>query len=411
MTLKGTSIRLSAACAIALAGALGASPVCADAVTDWNIRSGQLVSSAGLSTPAANRVMALVQTAAFDAANAISRRYASAAPTIEAAAGASIDAAIAAAHRAALTPLLPASRAAIDEAYRTALSALPDDTATRNGVAVGDRAAAAVLAARANDGAEATAEYRPSTTAGAYVPTVMPLVTQWPQRRPWLMSRPDQFRPGPPPALRSADWARDYGEIRAIGGARSRTRTAEQTAVARFWETSLPPIFHGLVRGVALMPGRDVTQNARLFAMVAQATDDAVIAVFDAKYHYGFWRPVTAIRNGDLDGNDATAREAAWLPLIETPLHPEYPCAHCIVAATVGTILRADVGDGPQPVWTTTSVSAVGAARRWATVDDFIQEVSDARVHGGLHFRTSTQVAIAMGRQIGALAVARAPRN
>ena len=120
----------------------------------------------------------------------------------------------------------------------------------------------------------------------------MPAAPQWPQRKPWLMTSAAQFRPGPPPALASEAWARDYNEVKALGGKHSTLRTAEQTEIARFWEYSLPPIYHGVVRSVADAPGRDVTQNARLFAAVAQAMDDAMIAVFDAKYHYNFWRPV-----------------------------------------------------------------------------------------------------------------------
>jgi hypothetical protein len=161
------------------------------------------------------------------------------------------------------------------------------------------------------------------------------------------------------------------------------------------------------VRSVATMPGREVTQIARLFMAVTQATDDALIAVFDAKYHYNFWRPVTAIRNGDIDGNDATERDASWTPFIDTPMHPEYPCAHCIVSATVGAVLQAEIDTGPIPTLTTTSVTANGAARRWTTIDDFIQEVAQARIYDGVHYRTSTEVGMAMGKQIGALAVAK----
>ena len=180
--------------------------------------------------------------------------------------------------------------------------------------------------------APAAAEtYRPHTTAGVYVPTVIPVVPQWPQRKPWVMTSAAQFRPGPPPTLTSEVWARDYNEIKALGGKNSTRRTAEQTEIARFWEATAPPIYHGVVRSVATVPGREVTQNARLFAAVTQATDDALIAVFDAKYHYNFWRPVTAIRNGDIDGNDATERDPSWTPFIDTPMHPEYPCAHCIL--------------------------------------------------------------------------------
>ena len=148
-----------------------------------------------------------------------------------------------------------------------------------------------------------------------------------------------------------------------------------------------------------------MTQNARMFAAVAQAMDDAMISVFDAKYHYNFWRPATAIRNGDIDGNDATQREASWTSFIDAPMHPEYPSAHSILAAAVGTVLKAEIGKGPMPVLTTTSPTAKGASRRWTNLDDFMREVGDARIYEGIHYRTSTDVGTAMGKQIGALTV------
>jgi len=126
--------------------------------------------------------------------------------------------------------------------------------------------------------------------------------------------------------------------------------------------------------------------------------------VFDAKYQYAFWRPVTAIRNGDKDGNDATERDGSWSPLIETPMHPEYPCAHCILAATVGTVVQAEIGDGPAPVLSTTSYMIEGSRRSWKTIEDFIQEVANARIYDGVHYRNSTDAGIAMGRKIGELA-------
>jgi hypothetical protein len=266
---------------------------------------------------------------------------------------------------------------------------------------------------RADDAASAREAYRPQVTAGVYVPTAVPAAPQWPQRRPWLMTSAEQFRPGPPPPLGSAAWAQDYNEIKALGEKTSSVRSAEQTATARFWEATLPPIYHGIVRSVASSPGREVTRNARLFAAVTQAVDDAMIAVFAAKYHYAFWRPITAIRNGDLDGNDATERAASWVPLIETPMHPEYPCAHCIVAATIGAVLRAEIGAGATPPLTTSSPTAGGAVRTWPTIEAFVAEVANARVYAGVHYRSSTKVGAAMGAQIGALAAAKhlqAPR-
>ena len=383
----------------------------ADVVTDWNITAGDIAVAAKLPPPPTYRVMAIVQSAVYEAVNAITKRYPPDRVKLDAAPGASVEAAVAEANRATLSQLVPSQQAAIDSAYQAALSAIPPGQAKTAGLAVGEKAAAAILAWRAEDGAATGETYRPHTTAGVYVPTVIPAVPQWPQRTPWLMTSPAQFRPGPPPPLTSEVWARDYNEIKALGSKNSTRRTAEQTAIARFWEATMPPIYHGVVRSVATLPGREVTQNARLFAAVTQAMDDALIAVMDAKYHYNLWRPITAIRNGDIDGNDATEREPSWTPFIDTPMHPEYPCAHCIVSGAVGTVLHAEVGTSPMPTLTTTSVTAQGAARSWTTIDDFMQEVANARIYDGVHYRTSTEVGTAMGKQIGELAVAKYLRS
>jgi hypothetical protein len=393
---------------LAIAVSLAAAPAArADAVTDWNIKAGTVVVDARLGPPVGNRVMAIVQTSVYEAANGITKRYPATSLKLEAEPGASVDAAVAAANQATLAKLVPSQATAVESAYAAALARIADGPAKTGGIAIGQRAAAAILALRADDGATAAEAYRPATTAGVYVPTAIPAASHWPQRKPWLMSDPAQFRPGPPPALTSALWLRDYNEIKALGGKRSTLRSAEQTDIATFWEATMPPIYHGLVRSVANVASRDMTQNARLFAAVAQAADDALIAVFDAKYTYNFWRPVTAIRNGDIDGNDGTERDPSWSPFIDTPMHPEYPCAHCSVAGAVATVLRAEIGTGPAPILTTTSDSAKGAARTWKNVDDFMQEVANARIYDGVHYRTSTEVGLAMGKRIGALAVSR----
>jgi hypothetical protein len=201
---------------------------------------------------------------------------------------------------------------------------------------------------RTEDNTASPDVYRPHAAAGTYVPTVVPAVPQWSARKPWHMASAGQFRPAAPPALTSEEWARDFNEVKAFGGKTSSRRSVEQTEIARFWEYSLPPIYYGVVRSVADMPGRDVASNARLFATVAQAMDDALIGIFDAKYHYNFWRPVTAIRNGDIDGNDATQRDAAWSPLIDTPMHPEFPSGHSILAASVARCSRRRSAPGPR---------------------------------------------------------------
>lgn len=375
-------------------GALCTTAARADAVTDWNILSGEVIVEAKIGTPPAVRVMAIVQTAAHQAVQTATQR------------GSTVEAALAAAHRMALAKLLPAQQAMIDAAYRAALGRIADSSAKFDGIADGEAAANAVLAARVDDGAAAPETHRPHTTAGVYVPTATPAVTQWPQRKPWLMTRAAQFRPAAPPALTSDAWARDFNEVKAFGGRTSTRRSAEQTEVARFWDYSAPPVYHALVRSVALQPGRDVARNARLFAAVAQAMDDALIAVFDAKYHYKLWRPVTAIRNADLDANDATVPDAGWTPLIDVPMHPEYPSAHSVLASALGTVLEAEIGAEPMPVLETSSPTAKGATRRYASVGALVQEVGDARIWGGIHYRTATEVGARMGRQVGGLAAA-----
>ena len=239
---------------------------------------------------------------------------------------------------------------------------------------------------------------------------MLPAVPNWGKRKPWAMTSGSQFRPGPPPALTSERWARDYNEIKALGAKNSTQRTPEQTAIARFWEATAPVVYWPVVRSVAVAPGRDVTTNARLLAIAAMAMDDGLIAVFDAKYTYNLWRPITAIRNGDADGNDATERDPSWTPFIDTPMHPEYPCAHCIVSGSLGAVLRAELGTGPVPNLSSSSYTAGGAVRTWKTVDDFVQEVAVARIYDGVHYRNSTEVGTGMGKKIGELAVKSFPK-
>lgn len=374
-------------------------PAHADVVVDWNEKANQWIADSRLGTPPAIRALALAQTAVYEAVRAAGTR-------------ASVDAAVAAANHAVLHPLLPEQREPIAAAYQTALAGIAPGAHKDAGIAAGEQAAAAVLRQRADDtgaiaAAAAAANYRPHTSAGAYVPTAMPALPHWAQRKPWLMSSAAQFRAAAPPALASAHWAREYNEVKELGARASTRRSAEQTEIARFWEYSLPSIYYGVLRSVALQPGRDSARNARLYAAAAQAMDDAMIGVFEAKYHYQFWRPLSAIRNGDIDGNDATARDAAWTSLIEAPLHPEYPSAHAILAASVGAVLKAETRATPTPQLATSSPTARGATRRWNSVDAFVQEVADARVYAGIHYRVATQAGMTMGQQIGELAAAK----
>ena len=226
-------------------------------------------------------------------------------------------------------------------------------------------------------------------------------------RKPWVLESCEQFRPGPPPALDSMTWARDYNEIKALGARANSQRTPEQTEIARFWTATNPIVHLPIVHSVAEMPGRDPVSNARLLAIISMAATDSLGAVFDAKYTYNFWRPVTAIRNGDIDGNDATERDPSWLSLIDTPMHPEYPCAHCIVSGAIGTLLKAALAGTPSPKLTTSSPTAPDKPRSWANSDEFMAEVALARIYDGVHYRTSTEVGTAMGIKIGEFAASK----
>jgi hypothetical protein len=386
-----------------------AAPGQADVVTDANARAAE-IASRHPATPIAVRTMAIVQVSVFEAANAVVGRYPSTRTKLAPVPDASLEAAVAAATRGVLLRLMPAQQAAIDADFQAALTSVPEGPARRKGIAVGEQAAAAVVAACADDGAMAPDGYRPAAAPGIYVPTVLPAVPHWGKRRPWVMTRGDQFRPGPPPALTSELWARDYNEIKAMGGRSSTQRTPEQTAIAKFWEATAPSVYWPVARSVAAGPGREPIENARLFAVAAMAMDDALIAVFDAKYTYNFWRPITAIRNGH-DGHDATTREPGWTPFIDTPMHPEYPCAHCIVSSSLGAVLAAELGSGPTPPLSSSSPMAAGAVRTWSTLEAFTQEVAVARIYDGVHYRNSTVVGSAMGKQVGELAVQSFPRR
>lgn len=375
---------------IAIAAAL-ALHAHADVITDWNQKTNEFITEARIGTPPAVRISAIAQTAALRAVTTLPR-------------GASVEAAVAAAHRTALLKLMPAQQASIDASYNAALGAIIESSAKSSGVAAGEKAAAEVMADRLDDGAGTPEAYRPHAAAGAYVPTASTAVPQWAQRKPWLMATAAQFRPAAPPALSSVQWARDFDEVKRLGHRTSKERTPEQTEVARFWDYSLPAIYHGVLRSVAQQPGRDVERNARLFAAAAQAMDDAVIGVFDAKYHFAFWRPVTAVRNADVDGNDATARDATWVSLIDAPMHPEYPSAHSTLASSVATVIKADMGTAALPKLATTSPTGKGATRYWSSTDAFVQEVSNARLWGGIHFRSALRAGEAMGQRVGELA-------
>jgi hypothetical protein len=348
-----------------------------------------------------------VHTSMFDAVNAIEPKYLSYKFNGSAPAGASTEAAAAAAAHAALVKLFPDQKTAFDDALAASLQNVPPGPARDGGSAVGQAAAQVVLAWVADDGFGKPTEYRPVVkAAGVYVPTTLPASDDAAVARPWLMTRADQFRPAAPPSLASATWARDFDETRTIGARTKSPRTAEQTEVARFWVVTGTPAFNGIIRQALQHRNLSTVDCARAAALTYMVFTDALIAVFDAKYTYNFWRPITAVRNADLHEGGAAVfkREAGWLPLVDAPLHPEYPCAHCISSSAVVTVLKS-VGGDEVPL-TMQSPTLPGVTRQWARLSDVSKEVSNARIWSGVHYRNSAEVGEQMGEAVALYALA-----
>jgi hypothetical protein len=368
----------------------------ADTVTEWDTRATAAASPAALG----EREVTIVDLAMFDAVNSIERLYQPYLEQLSATEPASTDAAAASAAANALAGLHPDTadsfKAALAE-YLAHLDAAPE--AIANGAQLGQAVAIKILEARANDGATAVDSYRPRTKPGQYVPTTVMVCSTWPTMRPFALASPSQFRPGPPLSLKSREWAANYNEIKELGGKTSNRRNSPQTETARFWLMTGPQAYHPLARQMVLERHLSLIDSARFMALFAIALTDAYIAAFDAKYHYEFWRPVTAIRNADIDENPATARDATWQPLDNTPMHPEYPCAHCIESGAARAILES-LGQ-PTPELSLTSSTAPGVTHHWSSLDDFTTEVANARVWAGFHYRFSTRVGTALGQQVG----------
>jgi hypothetical protein len=374
-------------------------------ITDWDEKAlvavTPMASLGGTSPYMAQRMMGIVHIAMFDAVNSIERRYQPYLVQLPTAPSTSKEAAAAAAAAAVLASIDAKTASEMNVALATYLASIPDGGAKSEGVRLGEAVAAKVLQARAKDGSDAPDAYRPRTTPGVYVPTAITLSSMWPNMKPFAMARPSQFRPKPPISLASEEWAADYNELKDYGGQISTKRTPQQTETARFWLVGPPVAYHPFVRQLVIAKQMSVVDSARFMALVAIGLNDAIIAVLDAKYHYDFWRPITAIRNGDIDGNPATEREATWQPIAPTPMHPEYPCAHCIQSGSVAGVVKGVLGTVDVPEIAMTSPTAPGVTHRWTSMATFTDEVASARIWAGFHYRFSTRVGTDMGYQIG----------
>ncbi len=330
--------------------------------------------------------LATVHVAIYDAVNAIvgTHRPFAASPTTPAA-GASQEAAAAAAAVGVLKGLFPNRSAQYQAAYDVYVAALPAGDAKTRGLAVGAEVAAAILALRANDGRSTVAPYTPGTTPGKFR-GVNPIGTFNQYVKPFTLTSASQFRAPEPPALESAAYATDFEEVRTLGGTTSTVRTATQLEAARF-HTENPSIFGSRNYRAFALDDRTLADNARLMAQLWVTQADALIACFDSKYFYAFWRPTSAITLADTDGNAATTLDAAWTPVVPTPNHPEYPSAHMCVNGSGTRALKAFFGTNQITFsWSSTVTSTV---HDYTTTDALLSEIILARIHGGMHFRTA----------------------
>ena len=381
--------------------------VCADEVLEWNAHAAKAIVSVGGQVPPRALIrLAMVHLAIYDAVNAIEgapfEGYASV-PAVNR--PASEEAAAATAAHDVLVALFPAQAADLNAKYATSLAALPDDGAKANGIVVGQQAASAILIKRAEDGRDAAVIYTPGSGPGVWVPTPPAfLAAQAPETpfvQPFALNSAPQFRPEPPFSLSSEDWARDYNEIRALGPAVGSIRTPDQTDIARFWSDNPPLQWNRAWRALSVAKGLGLADNARYFAMLATASADALIACWDAKFFYNFWRPVTAIRAGDTDGNPETAPDPAWIGLIITPNHPEYPAAHgCFSGASTETLNYLFGTDEVGFSMDSNVAGVVNPVRSYDRLSEALQEVLDARIYGGMHYRNSTRVGANLGKQV-----------
>jgi hypothetical protein len=379
----------------------------ADVVTDWNAIMVTTVSS---QNPfAQGRIAAIVQLAVFEAVNSVEgayRPYLSEPIAVVRPASAEA-AAIAAAHRV-LVNYLPASTVALDAARDASLASLPDDARRANGVAAGEAAADAMIVLRANDGSAPPQFYQPASAepgqwqTTASCPPAGGVFLHWRNVTPFGIRRADQFRSAPPPPLSSRRYARDLNEVKEVGALDSQTRPAHRADVARFYGAVLAVgTWNPAVAQVALERRTSLTFNARLFALLNMAINDGLVAVMESKYEHVFWRPETAIRLADLDGNPRTDADPAWQPLLPAPCFPSYGSAHAAASYAARAVAEILLGDSDIEV-TLSSPAVPDVVLEYESFEQITGDIDDARVYGGIHFRFDQRAGARQGRRIGA---------
>jgi membrane-associated phospholipid phosphatase len=389
LTIRSITVALLAITVVARASV--------DEVVRWNQVATDATVAAKINALAESRIFAILHAAIHDAVNAIEPRYEPYQPrTSPAPAGASVEAAIAGAAHATLVALLPDSKATFDAALEETLRSITDDSRKAPGLEVGRTAAAAILTARENDGANRTVEYTPGTKPGDYCPTPPDFkpaaLVQWASMTPFVLKSADQFRCPDPPAVNSPRALADLEEVKAIGGSKSATRTPEQSEIGRYWYESSPQGWNRIAREVLAARQFDVWENARLFALLNLAMADGYIGGFDTKYHCNYWRPVTAIRAGG---------DSEWLSYLPTPPVPDYPSTHTVEGAAAATVMARFFNTDFISFSMTSGGEYSGITRKFWSFSEAARENGASRILCGIHFSTAVNAGYVQGERIG----------
>jgi len=389
----------------------GSAAAKADVVLDWNAIAVNTAVANGQNPFAQARSAAVVQLAVFESVNAITGEYHPYLGTITAPPGASPDAAaIQAAYRVVST-YFPASASTLDAERTNSLASIPDGQAKTDGIATGEAAALAMVALRANDGSSPPQFKIPgSPVAGEWQATPScPIVNgvavgiafQWQNITPFGIPRAKDFLLDPPPALGSREYAKAYNEVMTVGSIYSTERPQDRSNVALFYAASSPTqVFNQVVQQVAQERWHSLTENARALAVVNMAMNDSLVASFLNKYHYNFWRPETAIHAGDTDGNRKTQSDRSFVPFVTTPCFPSYPSNHGSAANGAAQILRHIYGECRHSI-TLSNPAVPDIVLQYTTFKQITDDISDARVYGGIHFRTDQDAGERLGKAVG----------
>jgi hypothetical protein len=386
---------------------LASQPAQADVVLQWNEIAMSTLDANRVNPFEAARVAAIVHTAVFEAVNAVTGRYEPYLSTVGAPRGASPRAAAIAAAHAVLAHYYPASAAMLDSHRDASLAALADGQAKTDGIGVGVNAAAAMIAHRSNDGSAPPRFFLPSSAApGEWLttPSCPPaggILLHWQDVTPFGIEDSSQFRSEPPPALTSLRYAKDVREVQAVGAAASTTRPERLTTVSRFYNASLAAaVWNSVARQLAAAKRTSLSYNARALALLNMAISDGLVSSIETKYYYRLWRPETAIRDADLDGNPATQADETFVPLITTPCFPSYPSAHASGSYAGRAVIERLFGEVKRPV-TLSTPGLPDVTLRYTDLAAITDDIDNARIYGGIHFRFDQRAGGRQGRAVG----------